>query len=223
MDISVLSRFARKILINTWELYEEAKWLNKLGHYARAYALAHLAVEEYAKLTLLSFVAMDVFEGKEITSEYLHSIFTGRLFRDHKYKLRIAFLKFPSFDYQTTIQYANQLNEYKNKSLYSDIMEDHFFKPSDLFNKDRSSTMIEVVSNLLQKYIKEMGIKTLKKIKNVDEAVFFDYFNRLSKLFMVNKIAPLPTNINHVDYLLKSIKNQDTYDNLKLILNAYKQ
>ncbi len=71
MNIEKLAIFHRQILLNTWELVEEANLLFNNGYYARAYSLAHLALEENAKLTVLTFLSIDILHGKEIKSDEL--------------------------------------------------------------------------------------------------------------------------------------------------------
>lgn len=218
MDIKTLSSFERKIILNIWELYEEAKWLYKLGHYARAYALAHLAFEENAKLTLLTFLAWDIFMGKSITSDDIHGIFSGKLFTNHKMKLRIAFLKLPGYDYQTTVRQINALNILKNKSIYSDILDGAMYKPSDFFGKKQASSMVDIAKVTLQKRVEELGVTSLKKINRITDEMIENYYMDMKKILDAQRtILNVPSDVSFVDYLMEVIKNEELFNRLKQI------
>lgn len=218
MEIAKLARYSYSILRNIWSLYSEAKWLFKLGFYARAYTLAHIGFEEFAKLTVLMFVGMDIFHGKTISDEALKDLIGGKLFRDHKSKLKIAFLRLPGFDYQQSQDFIHFLNDFKNRSLYSDILEDgEMYWPGDLVNKHRSEEMLEVLENSIKKEAEELGLKKLKHLKNVTISDYVDHYNSNRQVFHSDPLTQIvPTNAGYVDLLIKLISDEKYF-------NAFKQ
>jgi AbiV family abortive infection protein len=73
------------VLSNSRELQREAVLLREAGHVPRAYALAHLALEELAKAQLLCSQAISVILGRSIDWK----AFWGR-WRNHTAKMQTA-------------------------------------------------------------------------------------------------------------------------------------
>lgn len=216
MNLKTLAEFERKILINVWELYEEAKLLQQHGHFARAYTLAHLSFEENAKITVLTYLAMDIFAGKNITSVSIHDLFTSQLFKKHTNKLRIAYLKLPNYDFQTTVEQIRALNIFKNKSLYADILDGEMFKPSDFFGRDQSELMIDLAKNTLQTRIEELGGRDLKEIGSISEETIENYYKEMKEVFDTSQTFQQPDReIDYIDLLTEIIKNEEKYNRLK--------
>lgn len=212
MDIKNLAGFEKVIINNIGELFEESKWLHRLGHYPRAYTLSHLAFEENAKITFLTFLAWDIFAGKEFSNDEVEKIFRSQLFTDHKLKLKIAFLKLPGFDYQKSVQQINALNILKNKSIYADMFEGEICKPSDFFGNNQSSAMIEITKNTLQKRIEELGFSQINHIKKITNEVIENYYHNMKSLF--DSQFQLQ-NWNYVEYLKDIIKNENLFNKVK--------
>ena len=212
MDIRTLSRFELTIIYNIGELHEESKWLHQFGHYPRAYALSHLAFEENAKITFLTFLAWDIFAGKEFAVEEVEKIFAGPLFTDHNLKLRIAFLKLPGYDYQKTIKETTALNILKNKSIYADIFEGEMCKPSDFFGENQSSAMIEITGTTLEKRIEELGSGKITSIQDLTAEMIEDYYLRMKSVFDSKLHFK---NWNYVNYLKDIIKNEKLFNRVK--------
>lgn len=212
MDIKNLAGFEKAIINNIGELLEESKWLHRLGHYPRAYTLSYLAFEENAKITFLTFLAWDVFAGKNFSDKEVESLFKSQMFTDHKMKLRIAFLKLPGFDYQKSIRLIHELNILKNKSIYTDIFEGEMCKPGDFFGINQSSDMIEIAKNTLQKRIEELGLEQIKHIKRLTIEVIEDNYHKMKSLF--DSQFQLQ-NFNYVEYLNDIIKNENLFNKIK--------
>jgi len=223
MDIKTLSTFEKTILLNIWELYEESKWLKKNGYFSRAYTLAHLGFEENAKITFLTFLAWDIFSGKKITSEDIHKIFASPLFTDHKLKLRMAFLKLPGYDYQSTIKNVNALNIFKNKSIYTDVFEKEMCKPSDFFGEKQASDMIEILGNTLQKRVEELGASKIEQIPRITDKVIEEYYKQHRVLFERKRTIQISPKMNYIDYLKDIIKNEKLFNLVKQLLSKGRQ
>ncbi len=185
MDFSDIAQFEIKIYENAFELLAEAKWLHKLGHYSRSYALAHLAFEESAKLEIMTFVSLNIIIGKKLNFEDIRKIFKSKLFLDHKTKLRMGFLRLPGYDFQTSVKTIDQLNKLKNKSLYTDLSADKMNKPSDFFNIENSKFMIGITEKTLTKIISQFGIK---KQKDLSITLIKKHYEKL-KLIFENKFS----------------------------------
>lgn len=219
MDLKALAIYESKILLNVFELFEEAEILYQHGHYARAYALAHLSFEENAKATLLTYLAMDIIAGREITPETIQDIFTSQLFINHKYKLRIAFLKLPGYDYQQTVKLTKDLNEIKNKSLYTDILEGEMFKPSDFFEEGQASMMLDIAKNSLARRIEDFGSTDIQTGIRITEESIENYYYEMKVEFEKRQENETATgNVGYVDYLETLIKNEGLYNQLKITM-----
>jgi AbiV family abortive infection protein len=216
MNLKDISCFERKIILNVWELYKEAKWLNRLGHYARSYALSHLAFEESAKITVLTFLAWDLFTGRAIASDDIHKIFSSQLFKDHRFKLRVAFLRLPGYDYQTALRQISALDKLKNRSLYSDIIDDEMYKPSDFFGKEQTSLMIGITKDTLQRTIEDIGIVKISKLDSITDEMIESRYKKMKEIFNAQRaILMVSSNVNHVDYLMEIIKTEELFNRLK--------
>jgi len=213
MDIKKLAKFNREITLNVWELIEEAKLLYKHGHYPRAYTLAHLALEENAKLTVLLFLAVDILHGKIISTDELARIFSSKLFTNHKLKLRLVFLKLPNYSYQKTINNVNELNTYKNHSLYTDVINGDISKPSNFFREDKASAMIDIVEMTLQKGIEDMGL-TIKNIPTITVDMIESNYRKIyldsGAVFLDRKASE-----TYADVLMRIVKTPQTFDEMK--------
>jgi len=216
VDLHTLALFDRKILINVWELYEEANWLYQHGHYARAYALAHLSFEETAKTTVLTYLAMDIFAGRTITPETIQELFSSNLFINHSNKLRIAFLKLPNIDFQETVKQTRGLNQFKNKSLYADILDGEMFKPSDFFGEKQAVSMLGIALNTLSRWVEELGETDLDNISNIAVETIENHYKEMKVVFDQLEIKPsATTSVGFIDYLRDVIKNEELYNLVK--------
>ena len=218
MNMKFLAESEGKVLTNAWELWKESSWLFELGHYPRAYALAHLSFEETAKSTILQFLGMDIFDGGEVSHVQLQEVFSGRLFNNHKYKLRIAFLRLPDFDFQTAVNLINGLNQLKNRSLYTDIFDGKLMKPGDFFGQQQASQMLELASNTIRCRLNEIGIDDLDRIDLVTVERLEQHYRHLWLNF---KLQFHPLNAvqheSYIDLLERIITNKDLFDQLKMI------
>ena len=212
MDIKDLAGFEKAIINNIEELFEEANWLHRFGHFPRAYTLSYLAFEENAKITFLTFLAWDIFAGKDYSNKEIENLFKSELFTNHKLKLRIAFLKLPGYDYQQSVQQINILNILKNKSIYADIFEGEICKPSDFFSKNQSSIMIDIAKNTLEKRVEELGFTQIKHVKKITNEVIEIYYQKMKNLFDSQFHRK---NWNYIDYLKCIIKNETLFNRVK--------
>jgi AbiV family abortive infection protein len=164
LDLNDFIQFEMSTLINMSELLSEAKLLFKFNHYARAFSLFYFSFEENAKITLYSFLMFDHFISIERTNDDIQTILKANIFKDHRKKLRLAFLSLPGYDYQKSVKIIHALVELKNRSLYSDFFEGEMCKPSDFFGKDQLRPFIDIATNTFEKRIKEYGVNSIKEV-----------------------------------------------------------
>lgn len=223
--IEQFAEFELVIIKNISELLVEAKQLFKSKHYARAFALAYLSFEENAKITLFTFLIMDNFIGQPRSFSALQEIFNGQLFKNHKKKLRLAFLPLPDFDFQKSITTINFLNELKNRSLYSDIFELEMCKPSDFFGKDQALDMINIAENTLNSRLREFDVD---KTSNVTKSIILSRYNELQQVFetqlkiikLYNETDTLGKYKNYLNFLDEVIKSEILFNQMKQSYNT---
>ncbi|WP_176586106.1 AbiV family abortive infection protein [Priestia megaterium] len=143
---------------NAKELLEESRLLFENKRYARAYALAQIAHEELAKLPIIYQEATRSFfkEGHDWKT------FHKRL-RSHESKnkqnyvfyqtmLNIKGNESMNLEYnkiQDNLAFVNQL---KNISLYADIKNNKFTKPTIEIKKNLAKTHLELVEEMFKTY-----------------------------------------------------------------------
>jgi AbiV family abortive infection protein len=85
MTVPVIVGGIEAVYANAAELAGEAEMLRDRGHWARAFALAHLSREELAKLPILLLVGVRT--SKSVPVDWP---FVRKLLNDHKHKWRVA-------------------------------------------------------------------------------------------------------------------------------------
>lgn len=139
---------------NASELLEESKILLDHQKYARAYALSQIAYEEMAKLPIIFQEAT-----KSIYKEtHDWKKFYKRL-RSHESKNKLNYvmedvlsingLRISSEKIYDNLKFVNHV---KNISLYSDIKNNRFTKPSNEISRNLAVKKYEVVSSVLSIY-----------------------------------------------------------------------
>lgn len=169
-----------KILENANELYGEAELLIKHEKYSRAFFLLQICSEELAKIPMLSRVASDIMCDKKINYKML-----DKRLRNHisKNKEILTFDKIIlDFDYDKIKEYSETFNDMKNCSLYTNICEDGYFKPSEFIMKQFVIHFHELVKIRLKFFnntIPEMDYEKLGK--NEIHLKCLQYINELIK------------------------------------------
>lgn len=171
LNKSILVNCVEKCLQNARELFEEAELLKENKKYPRAYTLYHLCNEEIGKVFII-FQYLIQNDYSEAKVKKFYSEFTN-----HKPKiktsrniLKIMLLliqkEISEEDYNNltyTKEAIDNLNNYKNFSLYSFIENKSVFKPSDMFGLDELN-LIRPNSELCLNYTEKFCRLALKDI-----------------------------------------------------------
>lgn len=136
-----------KSLSNAEELIEEAEILVKHNKNARAYTLFQLSIEEVGKASLtFQFVLNgnidDIGETKQFFKKFLSHTTKTESSKgiDFMFALNVGntpFTKKLLKDLMFADEEVNISNNYKNYSLYTSLIDDKFYKPSELITTDR--------------------------------------------------------------------------------------
>ena len=149
MTVDQIEAARVKIRENAGELIEEAKLLFQHERYARSYCLAHLAIEELAKIPMIVTAGVKLAAGESVNWNKL-----GKRLSDHRRKINMIHIEnYMASDFQldngdlTKLisdreELTPKLNATKNASLYADFWGDSFEKPSEIFNRDLAQKRI---------------------------------------------------------------------------------
>lgn len=172
LDVDQLEHAYIMVYENASELLEEANILYDNERYARAYFLAQIAHEEIGKLPMI------LHEATRAANKEAHDWkkFYKRL-RSHnaKNQINVIFdnvLEEPDFnwDFKEIKNDVKRLNILKNASLYSDLDENKFVKPSAIVNKGSADSRIKAVEAYMRLMtsakLHEPGI--IESVTNVD-------------------------------------------------------
>lgn len=160
MTLQEITEARRKILSNAEGLIEEAEILFAHKKYPRAFALAHLACEELAKLPILNTATLNILIGE--TNNWLR---INRRLVSHTEKLRVSVGMDYMWDevhpddsdvhqYEKDLRAIPEFNSFKNGSLYSGFFQDEFVQPSELIEEGLSQNMIRLANSRLIRYRK---------------------------------------------------------------------
>ena len=128
----------KKIHSNAEELVEEGEILFSYEKYSRAFALAHLACQELAKLPILNSAALNLLICEENDWQKI-----GRRLVSHTEKLRTAAGMDYIWDevylddsdvrrYEDALSSIPHFNNLKNASLYAGFFHNTFIRPSEV-------------------------------------------------------------------------------------------
>ena len=136
-----------KSLSNAEELIEEAEILVKHNKNARAYTLFQLSIEEVGKASLtFQFVLNgnidDIRETKQFFKKFLSHTTKTESSKgiDFMFSLTVGntpFTKKLLLDLMFADEEVNISNNYKNYSLYTSLIDDKFYKPSEVITTAR--------------------------------------------------------------------------------------
>jgi AbiV family abortive infection protein len=158
MSLSEIIEARKKILSNAEALLDEGRILSDHQRYPRAFALAHLACEELAKLPVLNTAALELLTGKKTDWQKI-----GRRLRSHKDKLTLTAGMDYLWDeveadasdvrrYEEAISAIPEFNNLKNASLYAGTFHGSFRQPSEVINERLSMNMLQLASIRLTQY-----------------------------------------------------------------------
>lgn len=145
-----------KILENAQELVEEATLLLEHNRYARAFALAHLASEEIVKFHLLLPVALELARDHRIDWKQVN-----KTLRNHHVKIRGAILLdfmreapqdgvYQASELSQRMSASGMLNDMKNWSLYTSLIDHDFVKPSECIDAQTATACVAYAREQLQ-------------------------------------------------------------------------
>lgn len=149
-DPEMLIILAQKAMENAQELYYESKLLFRKKKYSRAIFLAQIGGEEIGKY-LLCLTDYSKFRAKRFNIK----TFLGK-FYNHKEKTKLVNLIEDIFldqDIRTPNELAIEANILENAKfmgLYSDIIENYIFKPSDICREDIAENAINWLGNRIR-------------------------------------------------------------------------
>ncbi len=134
-----------KTLINAKDLFEDAEILFKKNRFSRAYTLYQLSIEEIGKATLIfNFLLhkdiFDIDEQKKIIREFINhksktkssiglDVLLAFVISDQKLKEKVI------YQIRKQEKEIEQLNILKNRSLYTDIIEEKFINPKEIITE----------------------------------------------------------------------------------------
>jgi AbiV family abortive infection protein len=159
LSIQQIEHARRTVLDNGLDLIRDAELLFSSARYPRAFALAHLACEEFAKLPMLVRAGGELAAGVKVDWAKL----TKRL-SSHAHKLNSIniseYALSPLRGKGTVRKFFDALagskrqNALKNACLYSDLVGDSFKKPSDLITEADAKACIERARQLAEWFAK---------------------------------------------------------------------
>lgn len=143
---------------NAKELLEESNLLFKNKKYARSYSLAQIAHEELAKLPIIYKEATKSLDGEK----HDWNDFYKRL-RSHESKNKQNYAAYQIFailskekhidlNDEEKKTYLKVINQLKNVSLYADIKNNEFTKPSNEIDESLAKVHIELVEQMFHTY-----------------------------------------------------------------------
>lgn len=185
-SIKEIEKIRIKFLDNARELLEEVDLLFENKKFARAYSLAHLACEELAKIIMISRVAYEVMRDKNIDWKRVN-----RRLRNHKEKIKdILALDFlyssktkndeDVKNFYKDIKMTKYYNDFKNYSLYTSLIGDKFYKPSELFHHEFVKEYIKLAHNRFN-VIEEFTLLSQDKLSEIFNS---QKFKQLEKDFL---------------------------------------
>ncbi len=171
----------KKSFSNADELLSESKILSDHKKWARAYTLCQFSIEEMAKISLLFDLCLSRFNDEPISYDKINNTFTN-----HKKKtelsIRTTIASFQLFKTGNDAKWIDniinieneslckidELNNFKNESIYVTQKEDVFQSPMEIINEGMFNNIYGraiLYKMLFQAIIKltEIGIDEMKK------------------------------------------------------------
>lgn len=170
---NILKEYQENALQNAMELLNEAQLLLTHKHYARAYYLACLSMEETGK----ACIAWSA-QGRNLDNKGLHKILKER-FEFHPSKIMYAFYCWAliSSDLSTAITHMTNLQMQiingREKSMYVDVKEDNTITlPSKIVRPIASQDCIKVALNCFNATKLHIANKDSPKYSSIEDKFF---------------------------------------------------
>lgn len=148
------------LLKNASQLVAEANTLLGVSAFARAFALAHLAREEFSKVTMLHAAGARMAAGHQVDWQSLM-----KRLRDHKAKLRMETVENALFmigngltekgeeSLSNIAAVSEYRNSQKNDSLYVGVTEGRFILPQDAITEHKARRTVKLAELRLQQQL----------------------------------------------------------------------
>ncbi|WP_049679672.1 AbiV family abortive infection protein [Peribacillus loiseleuriae] len=143
---------------NAGELLEESRLLFRNNKYARSYALAQFAHEELAKLPIIYQEATKSFFKEKHDWKKFHNRLRSHESKNKQnfafYQMMLNFtgngsLNLKKEEIKDNLAFVNHL---KNVSIYTDIKNNKFTKPSNEIGKNLAKTQLELVEEMFKTF-----------------------------------------------------------------------
>lgn len=175
-----------KVIGNSWSLLHDAIILFENEKYARTYTLAHLCIEELAKLPILVGVGTEIALGYSVNWKQFN-----KRFRDHKSKINVHHyydnVIFNSMgneedsykQYEKDLHKTSSLNHTKNHSLYVTEQNGSFLTPDEVITREEADKKLNEACKKYD-YFEELENKMQGNIKEaVDSPEYTEKFKAL--------------------------------------------
>lgn len=144
-----------KVLRNAESLFVESRLLYEHRFFSRAYTLSHICCEELAKIPMLVGAGLDLANGDGVDWNKL-----CRRLTDHKEKINaLHALEYCRSEvrsddsdyrrYEDALKNTPRLNNMKNNSLYSGLINDVFLEPAEVISEEDAKGIISVAEKRL--------------------------------------------------------------------------
>lgn len=186
LSLDQLKIARQKALTNARELVEEAKLLFEKEHWARALFLSQIAGEEIGKYILLSSTAVNLIAGDEIQ----WSKFWKRLTSHREKQTMITYIEDILLDqpfsddlshyFKELEKQVNDMEVFKQKSLYCDFTLDFPHSPSDVVTKEIAENALKWSNGRLELF---SGIEEKLKSDNAFEKISGDFIQKFRERY----------------------------------------
>ncbi|HSY10130.1 MAG TPA: AbiV family abortive infection protein, partial [Candidatus Dormibacteraeota bacterium] len=178
LNLKQLDEGIAAAIANATSLIREAELLLQNKYHARAYALAHIAREELAKVTMLYAAGLKLLAGKQVDWAKLQKRFrnhTSKLYSDvlHTYITNgIGGQNIPDNYLKIMLLGTTVRNEWKNDSLYVGLKDGSFKTPTEMIAERKALRTIEIAHFTLSdtnNYLVAAGKLSKRKPLNFDK------------------------------------------------------
>jgi AbiV family abortive infection protein len=155
LSIEEIESARAKLMRNAESLFVESRLLYGNRFFSRAYTLSHICCEELAKIPMLVGAGLDLANGDEVDWNKLY-----RRLTDHKEKINFMHaleyfrseIRSDDSDYrhyEEDLKSTPRLNNMKNNSLYSGLVNDVFLEPAEMVSEEDAKNMISIAGERL--------------------------------------------------------------------------
>jgi AbiV family abortive infection protein len=210
IDIEEIFYGIKKALSNSIELVDDAEYLLQNNRLARAYSLFQLGIEEIGKVSMLYRFIIDYLTGETNDFKKIHKKLTDHKAKDIEtvlYDLVILSYALDKDQYidneffnmiKYEIQNIELINNYKNYSLYTSLIDNKFKAPKELITEDlvlsirwRAQNRLALVKTIIDKHtsmdFKDFRQNLLELASKFDFKIEFDKalvkMNKLKKAY----------------------------------------